>query len=161
MNRIDYKNLVVKRVFVYSGESSVMDLKETKSLKRRYGLDTDVEYCVITNQGDLNVFLKKGFEFDGRSGTPIVDFVAPNLGTRNERFSWLTHDVNGYDLDLSFSDTNWLLYAMLVQLCGYSKFKASLIRYAVSLSKSWFGRPKPKDWCYKNVNKVSARWFPK
>lgn len=158
-NRLD-KNLKVKEIFCISGEDCVMALKESKSFKRRYPLDSDVEYRVITNQGELHIFLKNGFEFDGRSGTPIVDCVAPNLGSRNERFTWLTHDVNGYDLDLSFSDTNILLYAMLVQLCGYSKLKASIIKYAVSLSKSWFGKPKKNDWCYKNVNKVSARWFP-
>lgn len=160
MKKIDLKNLVVEEIFCISGEDFVMALEESKSFKRRYPLDGDVEYRVITNQGELQVVLKKSFEFDGRSGTPIVDCVAPNLGSRNERFTWLTHDVNGYDLDLSFSDTNNLLYAMLVQLCGYSKLKASIIKYAVSLSKSWFGKPKKNDWCYKNVNKVSARWFP-
>lgn len=160
MNKLDFKNLVVKEIFCISGGDCITALKESKSFKRRYQLDSDVEYRVITNQGELHIFLKKGFEFDGRSGTPICDFVAPNLGSIKERFTWLTHDVNGYDLDLSFSDTNNLLWAMLVYLCGYSKFKASIIRYAVSLSKSWFGKPKKNDWCYKNVNKVSARWFP-
>ena len=160
MNKLDFKNLVVKEIICLSGGDCITALKESKSFKRRYPLDSDVEYYVITNQGKLHIFLKKGFEFDGRSGTPICDFVAPNLGSIKERFTWLTHDVNGYDLDLSFSDTNNLLWAMLVYLCGYSKFKASIIRYAVSLSKSWFGKPKKNDWCYKNVNKVSARWFP-
>ena len=158
-NRLD-KNLKVKEIFCTSGEYCVMSLCESKSFKRRYELYQDVEYRVITNQGVLQVVLKKGFLFDGRSGTPLLDWVAPNLGSKSERFSWLTHDVNGYKFDLSFSDTNLLLMAMLRDLCGYSKFKSQLIRYSVSLSDSWYGKPKPKDWCYKNLNKVNAMWFP-
>jgi hypothetical protein len=67
--------------------------------------------------------------------------------------------VNGYGRSLSFRDTNILLYAMLRDLCGYSRLKASTIRYAVSLDKSWYGEPKEDDWCHANLNKLHIVQF--
>jgi hypothetical protein len=135
-----------------------MSLRESKSLKRRYPID-EILFSVYTNQGTLNVHLDYGFVFDGRSGPPIIDWYAPNLGSLVERLTWLTHDVNGYGRSLSFKDTNILLYAMLRDMCRYSKVKASTIRYAVSLSKSWYGEPKKTDWCYVNMNKFKRVEF--
>ena len=60
MNKLDFKNLVVKEILYISGDDCVMALEESKSFKRRYELDSDVEYRVITNQGVLQVVLKKG-----------------------------------------------------------------------------------------------------
>ena len=63
-NMLD-KNLKVKEIFCISGEYCVLALEESKSFKRRYPLDSDVEYRVITNQGELHIFLKNGFEYCG------------------------------------------------------------------------------------------------
>jgi len=71
---------------------------------------------------------------------------------------WLTHDANAYGLDLSFSDTNVLLFAMLRDLADYRTTKATTVQLAVSVSKSWYGTPKKDDWCYKNIGKVSTIW---
>lgn len=159
------KSLLKKGIKVLSvdcdfGENLLQDLQESKSFTRRYAINGELCYRVITDQGYLLVALHEGFEFDGRSGTPLVDCFAPNLGSLHERYSWLTHDCNGYAFDLSFHDTNLLLEAMLRDLCKYSKTKASVIKYAVSLNKSWFGKPKKNDWCYKNINKIKVKWFP-
>lgn len=98
-----------------------------------------------------------GFMFDGRSGPKIVDWYAPNLGTLEERVCWLVHDCNGYGQDLSFEDTNLLLFAMLRDLAGYRTSKANVIQLAVSLSKSWYGEPKEGDWCRANVETIVHR----
>lgn len=129
--------------------------------RRRYPLDDEVNLMIYTSQGTLNVVTSAGFMFDGRSGPKIVDWYAPNLGTLEERICWLVHDCNGYGLDLSFEDTNLLLFAMLRDLAKYRTAKASVIQLAVSLSKSWYGEPKEGDWCRANVDKVRTVWMPK
>lgn len=112
---------------------------------RRYPLCDEVNLLIRTSYGTLNVVTAPGFMFDGRSGPKIVDWYAPNLGTLEERVCWLVHDCNGYGQDLSFEDTNLLLFAMLRDLAGYRTSKANVIQLAVSLSKSWYGDPKEGD----------------
>ena len=129
--------------------------------RRRYPLDDEVNLMIYTSQGTLNVVTSAGFVFDGRSGPKIVDWYAPNLGTLEERICWLVHDCNGYGLDLSFEDTNLLLYVMLRDLAHYRTSKASVIQLVVSLSKSWYGEPKEGDWCHANIDKVRTVWMPK
>ena len=129
--------------------------------ERRYKLESDVNLIIRTNQGALHVVTASGFVFDGRSGPKIVDWYAPNLGTLEERICWLVHDCNGYGHDLSFEDTNLLLFAMLRDMAGYRASKAALIQLAVSISNSWYGSPKPGDWCCANVKKVKTLWLPK
>lgn len=128
---------------------------------RRYPLWDPVNLIIRTNQGSLHIVTAPGFVFDGRSGPKIVDWYAPNLGTLEERICWLVHDGNGYGQDLSFEDTNVLLFAMLRDMAGYRTSKAALIQLAVSLSRSWYGTPKPGDWCCANVNRVKTLWLPK
>ena len=128
---------------------------------RRYPLKGRVQLAIYTNQGTLHVTTAAGFTFDGRSGPKIVDWYAPNLGTLYEKLCWLTHDCNGYGQDLSFKDTNILLYAMLRDLADYRPTKCAVIQLAVSLSDSWYGEPKPSDWCYANRKLVSTLWIPK
>ena len=128
--------------------------------KRCYPIDCELNVMVFTNQGTLNVAVSSGFLFDGRSGPKIIDWYAPNLGSLEERLCWFVHDCNGYALDLSFEDTNILLYAMLRDLAGYRKAKANVIQLAVSLSSSWFGEPKENDWCSCNIGKVRTVWMP-
>lgn len=129
--------------------------------RRRYPLRGRIQFAIHTNQGSLHVTTGAGFVFDGRSGPKIVDWYAPNLGNLYEKMCWLTHDCNGYGQDLSFKDTNVLLYAMLRDLADYRPSKCAVIQLAVSLSDSWYGEPKPGDWCYKNRNLVSTMWIPK
>ena len=129
--------------------------------KRRYMLESGVNLVVHTNKGALHVVTAPSFVFDGRSGPKIVDWYAPNLGTLEERICWFVHDCNGYGQDLSFEDTNLLLFAMLRDLAGYRTSKAALLQLAVSLSKSRYGTPKPGDWCCANVKKVKTLWLPK
>ena len=128
---------------------------------RRYPLKGRVQLAIYTNQGTLHVTTAAGFTFDGRSGPKIVDWYAPNLGNLYEILCWLTHDCNGYGQDLSFKDTNILLYAMLRDLADYRPTKCAVIQLAVSLSDSWYGEPKPSDWCYANRKLVSTLWIPK
>ena len=155
-DRLDIRKLTVYSVMFINGREALEKIRQNK--KRRYKLDSLVELYVFTNMGVLNVITEEGFEFDGRSGPKIVDWYAPNLGTLEERLCWFVHDCNGYALDLSFKDTNTLLFAMLRDLCGYRKTKASLIRYAVGLSDSWYGEPKKGEWCCCNAGKVSTKW---
>lgn len=134
--------------------------KVVQNNTRRYPLCDEVNLLIRTNYGTLHVVTSAGFVFDGRSGPKIVDWYAPNLGTLEERVCWLVHDCNGYGQDLSFEDTNILLFAMLRDLAGYRTSKANVIQLAVSLSESWYGEPKEGDWCRVNVDKVRTVWMP-
>ena len=157
-NRLKKSSLKVIGFEFHEGRQELATLKQNKA--RRYPFSGAVRYEIFTNQGTLHVSLAPCFEFDGRSGPAIVDFYTPNLGTLYERLCWLTHDANSYGLELSFSDTNVLLFAMLRDLAGYRSTKATVIELAVSISKSWYGTPKKDDWCYKNIGKVSTVWEP-
>lgn len=157
MSEILHKATLKVRGFkFFEGQELIEDIEEND--ERRYPLYGDVRLVIMTNQGDLHVRTATPFVFDGRSGPKIVDFYAPNLGTIEERVCWLVHDCNGYGLDLSFKDTNVLLFAMLRDLAGYRPTKATLIQLAVSISKSWYGEPDPCDWCYGNKGLVSTEW---
>ena len=144
---------------IVCGRASLENVKENR--ERRHVLYGEVNLMVHTSQGTLNVVTAPGFVFDGRSGPSIIDWYVPNLGTLEERVCWLVHDCNGYGLDLSFEDTNVLLFAMLRDLAHYRTAKANVIQLAVSLSKSWYGEPKPGDWCRCNVGRVRTCWIPK
>lgn len=144
---------------IVSGRSCLDNLVQND--KRCYVLDDEVNLMIVTNQGTLHVVTNPCFIFDGRSGPRIIDWYAPNLGTFEERLSWFVHDCNGYALDLSFEDTNILLFAMLRDLAHYRTAKANIIQLAVGISKSWYGEPKENDWCRCNVGKVRTCWLPK
>lgn len=155
-NRLKKASLKILAFEFHEGRQLVAGLKQNKA--RRYPLAGAVRYDIVTNQGTLHVSLATGFEFDGRSGPAIIDWYTPNLGTLCEKMCWLTHDANAYGLDLSFSDTNVLLFAMLRDLAEYRVAKASVVQLAVSISPSWYGTPKKDDWCYANIGKVSTIW---
>lgn len=121
---------------------------------RWYRIPHNVNIELTTNFGTYRIRLDKDFHFDGRSGGPFADFVAPNLGTQREVKAWLLHDVLGYDIGLSFHETNYALYWVLVYSCSYHTYKASLIRKAVSVSDSWFGAPKEGEREYINNGKI-------
>lgn len=157
-NRLKKSSLEVTGFTIHEGGSILMGVKENND--RRYPLSSRVRVSIYTTQGTLHVELGAGFVFDGRSGPNIVDWYAPNLGSLEERICWLVHDANGYGQDLSFGDTNVLLYAMLRDLAGYRKTKATMIQLAVSLTDGWYGEPAESDWCYPNINLVSTMWVP-
>lgn len=158
-DRLHKSTLKVLRVEFSEGRQLIASLKQNDS--RLYPLDGGVRFSVITNQGTLHVQTAPGFMFDGRSGPKIIDWYAPNLGNLYEILCWLTHDCNGYGQDLSFKDTNILLYVMLRDLAEYRKTKCATIQLAVSLSDSWYGEPKKDDWCYANRHLVSTLWVEK
>jgi hypothetical protein len=157
MNRLRKASLQVLGFEFFEGRDIIEDLEENE--RRRYPLRGRIQLAIYTNQGTLHVTTGVGFEFDGRSGPKIVDFYAPNLGSLEEKLCWFVHDCNGYGQDLSFADTNVLLYAMLRDLAEYRTTKASMVQLAVSLSKSWYGEPKKDDWCYANRHLVSTLWI--
>ena len=151
--------LKVEGVYFVRGRERIDALKVNN--ERRYTLDGHVHVMIATSQGTLQVMTAPGFVFDGRSGPKIIDWYTPNLGTLEERVCWYVHDCNGYGLDLSFADTNLLLYAMLRDFAKYRTSKAALIQLAVGLSDSWYGEPKEGEWCYCNKDKVKTVWIPK
>ena len=156
-DRLKKSKLRIERLEFSEGRRMLIDLKQNDG--RRYPLEAGVRLSVVTNQGTLHVQTAPGFTFDGRSGPKIVDWYAPNLGNIYEKVSWLVHDCNGYGQDLSFKDTNVLLYAMLRDLAEYRPSKCAVIQLAVSLSDSWYGEPKEDDWCYANRHLVSTFWI--
>ncbi|SHL43162.1 hypothetical protein SAMN05720470_10865 [Fibrobacter sp. UWOV1] len=158
-DRLKKSKLRIERLEFSEGRRMLIDLKQNDG--RRYPLEAGVRLSVVTNQGTLHVQTAPGFTFDGRSGPKIVDWYAPNLGNIYEKVSWLVHDCNGYGQDLSFKDTNVLLYAMLRDLAEYRPSKCAVIQLAVSLSDSWYGEPKEDDWCYANRHLVSTFWIEK
>lgn len=142
------------------GANHLMDLVPSKSLKRRYNLQGEVSADFAFDDGVLRVETAPGFLFDGRSGPFIIDWYAPNLGSLDERALWWMHDCLGYGQSLDFWHTNRALRLGLRDQAGYNPAKAWTIERAVSISKSWYGTPKPDDWCYNNITKVSTLWIP-
>lgn len=107
---------------------------------------------IFTDCGIYRIKVKPGFMFDGRSGGPAVDCIAPNLGSQNEIKAWLLHDLMYYDIGFSFEETNLILYNTLRQI-GYGWFRAKLIYTGVSTSvaRTHFGEPKPTDKEFCNI----------
>jgi hypothetical protein len=157
------KRLDIKAVYDIqinsSGAVALMSLVELKSLNRRYKLTSDVWIRLITDKGIISLFAKEGFVFDGRSGSPLLDWYAPNLGSLYERIMWLVHDLLGYATCLDFKTTNKVLRYGLRDQCGYRASKAFVIEKCVSITKSWFGAPKKTDWCYNNISKFNVSFF--
>ena len=157
------KSLDIKAVYAIqinsSGAAALMSLVELKSLNRRYKLPSNVWIRLITDKGTIFLFAKEGFVFDGRSGSPFLDWYAPNLGSLYERIMWLVHDLLGYATCLDFKTTNKVLRYGLRDQCVYRASKAFMIEKAVSISKSWFGTPKETDWCYNNISKFNVSFF--
>ena len=141
-----------------TGADVMLNLKESKSFSRRYPLSKSVRSVFHFDDGDLFVNTNPGFIFDGRSGSPLLDWYVPNLGSLDEREMWRMHDCLAYAQSLGFKETNLALKIVARDICGYRKTKAEAIRIAVSLSRSWYGRPKPTDWCYANLGLVDTTW---
>ena len=157
-DRLRKASLVVTGYRIERGKNLLARLEPND--ERLYPLEGFVEFYIYTNQGTLHVKTAPPFFFDGRSGPKFLDWYAPNLGTLEEIICWLTHDANAYGLDLSFKDTNVLLYAMLRDLPKYRPTKATIIQLAVSIDSSWYGEPSPEDLYYANSGLVSTVWIP-
>lgn len=142
-----------------TGASTLFDLKLNK--QRLYILHRPVEYQISFDTGTLHVRTEKGFEFDARSGPILLDWYVPNLGTLEERMAWHMHDCLAYAQSLNFSDTNYALKFVLRDLAAYTNFKSEVVRRAVSIQKSWYGMPDPKDRWYVNVDKVRTVFYAK
>ena len=140
------------------GASCLFDLVERKERGRLYQLQEEIDYSVFTDAGTLHVRTLPGFLFDGRSGPSLIDWYAPNLGTLEERLGWHMHDSLAYAQSLSFKDTNLMLKFWLRDICCYGKVKPEIIRFAVSISDSWYGTPKQGDRFYYNLPLVSTEW---
>lgn len=156
-DRLRKATLKINGIEFSDGRKTLDELLQNDS--RRYPLDSGIRLSIFTNQGTLHIQTAPGFVFDGRSGPKIVDWYVPNLGNIYEKVCWFAHDCNRYGQDLSFKDTNVLLYAMLRDLAEYRTTKAAVVQLAVSLSDSWYGDPKPDEWCYANRNRVSTLWI--
>lgn len=141
---------------IVCGREHLENLKVNRS--RRYTLDGIVEGHVYTTQGVLYFRTEAGFIFDGRSGPKCIDWYVPNLGSFEERLSWFLHDLLGYAQSLNFKDTNLMLFVLLRDLAKYRYVKAKVVQTAVGISDSWYGTPKPTEWCYANVGKVITEW---
>ena len=128
---------------------------------RWYEIQGAFSIDITTDCGVKRINVDDGFLFDGRSGGPMVDFIAPNLGTQAELKAWCLHDINAHDLTgFTFEETNEMLY-MLLRQCGYGWFRAKVIHTAVSLSDDWFGVPVIGDKSYPNITKIHVRHFDK
>ena len=94
---------------------------------RLYMVAEGATCCLRTDAGCLVYTVKAGFEFDGRSGGRLVDWLVPNLGTQQETWAWLCHDVLYYDFDISFETANDLLRQQLRVDAGYGRVRSSMI----------------------------------
>lgn len=137
------------------------DISITPVADRWYRVNGAFTVDITTDCGVKRINVDDGFLFDGRSGGPMVDFIAPNLGTQAELKAWCLHDICGHDLTgFSFEETNEMLY-MLLRQCGYGWFRAKTIYTAVSLSDDWFGIPVIGDKSYINITKIHVRHYDK
>lgn len=143
------------------GREDLLNLVESKSLRRRYPLRHPIYMIAECDTGRLLARSEAGFIFDGRSGPPLIDRFVPNLGNIDERAAWLFHDMLAYGGSLNFKDTNRFLRCFLRDQAGYGSFKAWLIEQAVSIDNSWYGEPAEDDWCHCNIGKVSTIWISK
>lgn len=146
---------------------TILDIKFSRDITIRpisdrwYRIDGAFTIDVyLKDEGIVRISIDDGFMFDGRSGGPAVDFIAPNLGTQAELKAWLFHDICGYDIYFSFKETNKILYDTLRKI-GYGWVKANAIWSAVSITDSWFGIPLPNSREYPNMNKIHVRHYDK
>jgi hypothetical protein len=144
-----------------AGAEALLAVKESRKWDRRRMLESPVHTQVEFDDGILDVRTEPGFILDFRSGSPLLDWFAPNLGSLDERHGWWMHDCLAYAQSLNFRSTNYALKYYLRDIVGYCKMRAELVRKAVSISKKWYGRPKPTEWSYANIVLVRTIWTPK
>lgn len=131
-----------------------------RTLRRRYRW-----YCIPhawnvtiwTDCGVIRIHVAAGFLFDGRSGGPLLDCVAPNLGTTAEVWAWAVHDLLGHGIygDVQFANDS--LHWVLRNEASYSKKRAALIVGTVSSYTGWWGVPELGDESYSNLQRITVR----
>ena len=112
---------------------------------------------IRTDCGVVRVHVNAGFLFDGRSGGPILDCVAPNLGTIEEVLSWAVHDLLGHGIYGTVGFANDALRWILRNLAHYSEARAGAVFGAVSAYTGWWGEPEPDDKSYPNLELITVR----
>ena len=153
-NLIHLDDLKINSVLI-SGASTLQNLKKLKP--RWYECTGPICITLHTNYDEIEICTGTGFLFDGRSGPWILDWYEPNLGPLGKRIAWLVHDVLGHGTSFDFATTNDILRQLLI-LAGDSRAKASVVRFSVSLSKSWFGVPPIGDKSYSNMDKIKITY---
>lgn len=121
-------------------------------------IDIYIEGC-----GRKHIHLDAGFLFDGRSGGPGADLIAPNLGTQEEVKAWLAHDICFFDTTgFSFSESNYILYWQLRNKCGYGWWRAKTVYWTVGLfGEGNFGEPAPNEREFPNLAKIHVSHYDK
>jgi len=146
----------VKQFNVVTGDIKIIPRDD-----RWYEILEDVEIHLYLNDNTRLVYkAKAGMMFDGRSGGPLADLFVPNLGSQRELACWLCHDIGAYALYLSYDEINDVLAQMLV-LSGRSKFKAWMVKSAVSITDDWYGEPNKNDKEWKNLRLITVRHYAK
>ena len=116
-----------------------VEIPMTSIGSRMFTTHEDVEIILHTSEGILKYRVKKGFNFDARSGGKIVDFFVPWTGDWKIILAWFIHDLNFYG-HLSFELSNELLEQML-RWAGLG-WRAGVVKSAVDR----FGRSSYTDW---------------
>lgn len=124
---------------------------------RWYVIDHAWDVVIHTDCGVIRIHVAPGFQFDGRSGGPAIDWLVPNLGTTEEVWAWALHDLLGHGIYGGFEFCNDCLYWVLRNLAKYPHWKAELVRNAVSISDDWYGEPGPDDKSFPNLKLMTVR----
>lgn len=116
-----------------------------------YMLATDCQVLLNTDRGLLQLYLRKGFKWNGASTPWVFQWVIPSWDDGNERANVAScfHDAafanKGWGL-LSYEDSNDVYRGMLRE-AGYKRFNASAGCFALNnFGKSHWGND---DFCCK------------
>ena len=102
-------------------------------------LENPLTIKLLTSMGNFTFRLEKGFTWDGRSGGPLIDYLAPNQGKLSESLMWLCHDAGGYPDTLGSPDLDNQILEAWCLFNGYTWLVRKAIRKAVDIAaKSWF-----------------------
>ena len=112
---------------------------------------------IWTDCGVIRIRVAAGFLFDGRSGGPLLDYVAPNLGTTAEVWAWAVHDLLGHGVYGDVQFANDALHWMLLHSAFYTPERAALIVGAVSAYTGWWGEPEIGEKSYHNLRLITVR----
>lgn len=109
----------------------------------------------IKGLGDVEILLQKGFKFNARSGTALIDYFIPHIGSQILLACWAVHDALGHDFGFSFETVNDFLDQML-ELAGETDFKSDIVEGAVSILDGWYGCKTDAE--YENRTYIRVHW---
>jgi len=107
--------------------------KYEKLAKDKWRVAEDIIITITTHKdGVIRYKIKKGFEFDMRSGSSLIDSFLPNVANEDYDLSivWLIHDSNYSCKKFSKSFSDDLMYKML-RYQGVSKWRSYLAYMSV------------------------------